>query len=171
MTKAATIPRTGLKEMGTNWPWHWRVTVLKTIKMTLVRPQMNHFKMTVRADCVVSAWSPLPPSIRVLIPWLSGDWQGEKLDFGQAASHPHLHLPSIQNKANLPFHQLGLFTGFWVVSSQTPLLVTESGRWLGMDYTNLHKRLVAQHKMRGHRSHEKRLDLGNISKNRAGRIC
>ena len=31
---------------------------------------------------------------------------------------------SIQDKANFPFYQPGLFTGFWAVSSQTPLVVT-----------------------------------------------
>ena len=38
MTQAATIPRTGLEGMGTNRPWNWRLTVLKTSKMMLVRP-------------------------------------------------------------------------------------------------------------------------------------
>ena len=53
MTEAATIPRIGLKEMGTNRPWNCRLTVLKTIKMTLIRPPVTNFKMTVRADCAV----------------------------------------------------------------------------------------------------------------------
>ena len=34
---ASTIPRTGLKRMGKNWPWSWRLTVLKTIKMMLTQ--------------------------------------------------------------------------------------------------------------------------------------
>ena len=30
--EAATVLRTGLKEMGTNWPWDRRLTVLRAIK-------------------------------------------------------------------------------------------------------------------------------------------
>ena len=33
MTQAAIIPRNGLKEMGTDQPWKYRLTVLRTIKM------------------------------------------------------------------------------------------------------------------------------------------
>ena len=36
--------------------------------MMLVRPPMTNFKMTVRADCAVSAYSPLPPAIKALAP-------------------------------------------------------------------------------------------------------
>ena len=57
-----------------NWPqrnennhhWKWRLTVPKTIKMTLVRPLMTNFKMTIRADWAVSACSPLPLSVKAL---------------------------------------------------------------------------------------------------------
>ena len=38
MIQAATIPRTGLKEKKTNQLSNWRLPVLKTIKMMLVRP-------------------------------------------------------------------------------------------------------------------------------------
>ena len=51
-------------------PGNWKLTVLKTIKMMLVRPLMTNFKMTVRADCVVPACSPLPLSIKIHVPWL-----------------------------------------------------------------------------------------------------
>ena len=36
----------------------------------LVRPLMTDFKMTVRADYAVSAWSPLPQPIKALAYWL-----------------------------------------------------------------------------------------------------
>ena len=36
LTKTAAIPRTGLKEMETNQPWNWRLTVPKITKMILV---------------------------------------------------------------------------------------------------------------------------------------
>ena len=45
--------------MGTNQPCNSRLTVLKTIHMTLVW-LMTNFKVTVRADCAVSACSPVP---------------------------------------------------------------------------------------------------------------
>lgn len=39
---------------------NWILTVLKTNKMMFISPTMTNFKMTVIADFVVSAWSPLP---------------------------------------------------------------------------------------------------------------
>ena len=51
MTYAATILRSGLKDMETNPPWNYRLTALKTIKMMLVRPWMTNFEMTIRDDC------------------------------------------------------------------------------------------------------------------------
>ena len=68
MTEAATILKSGLKEMETNRPWNWRLTVPKTIKMTLVRPPMTNVKMTVRAARAVSARNPLPPPVEALAP-------------------------------------------------------------------------------------------------------
>ena len=47
--------------MGTNRPWNWRLSVAKMIKMRLIRPLMTYLD-----DCVVSACSPLPPSIKAL---------------------------------------------------------------------------------------------------------
>ena len=54
------------QEMVTNQLWNGRLTVPKTTKMMLVRPPMINFKMTVRADYVVSACSPLPQPIKAL---------------------------------------------------------------------------------------------------------
>ena len=56
----------------TNQTWNWRSTVLKTIKMIMVRPPMTNFKATVRADCAVSVCSPLPLPLKALAHWLSG---------------------------------------------------------------------------------------------------
>ena len=83
-----------------------KLTVLKTIKMMLVRSLMTKFKVMVRADCAISACSPPPSAYQNCCPWLSFP-----------------HVASIQNKANFPFHQHGLFNGFWMVSGRTPLLV------------------------------------------------
>ena len=46
--------------------------ILKTVKMTLIRPLMTSFRMTIRADCEVSACSPLPSSWKALVYWLVG---------------------------------------------------------------------------------------------------
>ena len=115
VTLAATIPRIGLKEMGINRPWNWRLTVLKTIRMTLVRPAMTDFKKTVRADCAVSACSSLPPSIKALAPWL---W-GVELAFGQASA-----LPRTASKIRQTFLSSNLAS--LLASSLTPLSITLS---------------------------------------------
>ena len=98
--------------METNWPWNWRLTARKTIKVSLVRPPMTSFKMTVRADCAVSACSPFP-----LAHWLSVGrvnlWTGPALLYPVA---------SIHSKASFPFHQPCLFIGFWWVGSRTQTL-------------------------------------------------
>lgn len=98
--------------MKTNQPWNWTVTELKTIKIMLVRPPMTNFKMTVRADSAVSACSSLPLCIKTFPPRLSvghGLWA-----FGQESGFPH----PIQNKANFPFYQPGLF--YWLLSGEQP---------------------------------------------------
>ena len=104
--------------MGVNWPWNWRLTVVKTIKMMLVRPRMTNFKMTVRADCAVSACSTNPLSIKALAHWLSVGrvslWTGIR---------PAHWLPACKIK-HFPFYHPGLFIGFWTASSRIPLLVT-----------------------------------------------
>ena len=103
--------------MGTNRPWNWGLAVLKTIKMIWDRPPMTNFKMTVRADCVVSVYNPLL-SIKALAPWLS--LVGE----GGGSVRLWTGVPGIQNKANFPLHQPHIFITFQSVSFQTPLLVT-----------------------------------------------
>ena len=117
------------QRMETGWPWNWRSSVLKTIKMTLIRPPMTNFKMTVRVNCTFSACSPLPWPIKAPAHWLSVAGcvcVCVELAFGHMSAHPPLPLwvASIQNKVNFPFHQPGLFNGFWPASSQTPFSVT-----------------------------------------------
>ena len=77
---------------------------------------MTNLKMTVRAACDVSTWSPLlsvkalaPPAVR----GVSQPWDGRP---------PSCPAVSIWNKANFPFHQPGLFIGLWAVRSWTPHL-------------------------------------------------
>ena len=73
--------------------------------MVLVRPPMITLKMTVRADCAVSACNPLPPSIKASLIVREGS---QPLD--RRPPFPAL-VASIQNKANFPFHQPGLLNG------------------------------------------------------------
>ena len=110
--------------METNRPWNWRLIVPNTIKMTLVRPPMTNFKMTVRADCAVSACSPLTVSIKTFAPWLSGPPLSKGVSLWTGVHPPPTLVAGIQNKANFPFHQPGLFIGFWTASSRTPLSIT-----------------------------------------------
>ena len=68
---------------------------------------MTSFKTTVRADCAVSAYSPVPPSIKALAPFVSGGvslWTGVHPPCPQVAG--------ILNKANFTFHQPGFFIDF-----------------------------------------------------------
>ena len=83
MTKAATIPRIGLKEMGTNRPSNWRRTVERYLKQSRWRC-LDH-------PWPISRWlseltvlflhvAPLPQPIKSLAHWLSvrgvGLWTG-----------------------------------------------------------------------------------------------
>ena len=110
--------------MGTNQPWNWRLTVLKTIKMMLVKPPMTNFKMTVRADWAVSARSPFSPAIKTLPHWLSvagvGLWTGVR---------PSPWLLASKIKQTLLSTKWPLY---WLLSSEQlgpPLSVTLSRHW------------------------------------------
>ena len=50
---------------------------------------------------------------------------------------PCAAVAGIQNKANFPFHQFGLFNGFWAVSNRTPLLATLSQVLVAQTVKNL----------------------------------
>ena len=74
--------------------------------MTLLRPPMANFKMTVRADYAVSACSPpCPPPlpIKSLVP-LGCQW-GESAPGQMSALPQNPPVASIWNKANSPLHQ------------------------------------------------------------------
>ena len=63
-----------------------------------------------------------PPSVyKSSCPLVVMGWQGESQPLDR--SLPPLPIAGIQNKANFPFHEPGLFTGFWGASSH-PTLVT-----------------------------------------------
>ena len=66
----------------------------------------------------------VPPAPRpfCLLKALSPDCREEESAFGQECTlslAPSLPVAGIQNKANFPFHQSGLFIGFWAESSWT----------------------------------------------------
>lgn len=105
--------------MGANWCCNWRLTALKTIKM-LIRPPHDRFKMTVRADCAVSAGNPLPPSIKALA--RVRGWN-QPLNKSPSCSRSPASVAGIQIEANFPFHQPCLFIGFraensWIAVSK-----------------------------------------------------
>ena len=78
--------------------------------------------MTVRADCVVSACSPLPPPIHPFKSSCPLIVRGESA-FGQL---PSPLVAGLRNKANFPFHQTCLLSiGFRAASSQIWLSVTD----------------------------------------------
>ena len=112
------IWRISLKETEANWPWNWRITVLKTTKMMLVRPPRTNFKMTIRDDYTVSACIPLPQK-----KFLFTDcWWGRRVGLWTGVLPPTLTptptSPLLASKINFTFHQPCLLTGFWVGSSQ-----------------------------------------------------
>ena len=71
--------------METALLWNWRLTVPETTKVTLISLPVTNLKMIARADCAVSACSPVPQPIKALAHWLSG--QGESA-FRQDRSLP-----------------------------------------------------------------------------------
>ena len=99
-----------------NWPWNWRLTVPKTIKMTLTRPPMTKFKMPVGAACAGSTYS---PSLRLCTPETSlsrflplmGCWE-----LAVDTSPPSPQVTGLLNKATFPFLPT-LSLEYWLSSS------------------------------------------------------
>ena len=109
-----------------NWPQGNRETWTLELKINCTwnnqddagQTPMTSFRMTVRADCAVSACR---PSLVYKAPAPDCQW-GESA-FGQMSTL----LPpgaGIQKKANFPFHQPGFFIVFGAVSRRIPLSVT-----------------------------------------------
>ena len=107
--------------MGKNWAWNWRLTVLKTIKMTPFRAPHDQFQGDGQSWlCCFCMWPP-PSAYKTSCPMIVRAGGSQPLDRRLPSPHP---VANIQNKANFPFHQPCLFIGFWAVSRQTPLSVT-----------------------------------------------
>ena len=101
--------------METSQHWNWRLTVVKTIKMILVRPTSRLLsELTVMFLNVVSS-----SAYKSSWPLIVRGWgESQSLD---------RHLPPYQlpaSKIKQTFHQPGLFNGFWVASGRTPLSFT-----------------------------------------------
>ena len=77
--------------------------------MTLVRPPMTNFKMTVRADCAISTCSPLFLSLKASAP--DCQWKGVSLWTGVFPPH---RLPA--SKVNQSFPSTNLLL-HWLLSS------------------------------------------------------
>ena len=91
--------------------------------MMLIRPLMTNFKMTSELPVLFLHGAP-PSAYKSSCPLIvgvagaggGGSWPSDR--------HPPFPpVAGIQNKANFPFHQPGLFIGFWAASSRTPLSV------------------------------------------------
>ena len=88
----------------------WRLTYLKQSRWHWSDHCMTYFKMTVGADCAVSAGGLLPLSIKALVPWLSGCGVGScPKSFGQEPSS------TSKIKQTLPSANLPLY---WLLSSK-----------------------------------------------------
>ena len=107
--------------MGTNWPWNWRLTVLK-IMMTLSGPPATDFKMTVRADCAGSACRPLLLSESSCPLTVIEEWGSQLLD-RHLSSPPPSQLPTSKIK-QVSFPSTWPLYRLWEVSSLAPLSVT-----------------------------------------------
>ena len=111
-------PKNWPQEMETNWSWNWRLTVLN------VGDAGQTTDDQFQDDC--QNWScyfcmePPPSTYKSSFPLIVSVGQTTS---GQASALPPL-AASIQNKANFPFHQPGLFNSFWAVSSRILLLDT-----------------------------------------------
>lgn len=116
-TPSCTIPRTGLKGMETNWPRNWRLTVLKTIKMSLIRSLMTNFKTTIRADCYFACGS-LPPPVCKSSCLLVVSEGNQPLDRRPSSLLP-LRLWASKIKHIFLSISLVSLLAFWAVSSQT----------------------------------------------------
>ena len=126
--------------METNRPWNWRLTVPKIIEMTLVRPLMANFRMTVRADCAVPARSPLPLSVKALAPWLSGAWS-RPLDRCLPSPAPAPLLASEIKQRFLSYQHLSLEN--WLLSGVTiSLLCGILKKWHKWTYLQNRNRLT-----------------------------
>ena len=112
-----------------NWPQRNGNKSTLELKINCTRNNQNdagqttddQLKMTVRDDCAVSAFN-LPPatrSIKALTLYFSGGWEGGSWPLDRCPP-PSPPVAGIWNKTSFPFHQPGLLTDFWAVSSQTP---------------------------------------------------
>lgn len=125
MTWAATVLRTGFKEVGNTPALALKVNCTWNNQHALIRPSVTNIEMTVRTDCAAftcRAPQLLSPSSYPTL------FARRELAFGQMSALPTS--AGIWNKANSPSTRLAclLTFGWWL--SQTPhLLVTVCVVW------------------------------------------
>ena len=115
---ASSVPRTGLKEVRTNWPWNWRLC-LKQSRWCWSDHRMTSFKLTVGAGCAVLLIAPLPvhPWNSPLKPLSPNQQLGDGLGDASPSSP---QVAGFWNKASFLFYQPCLSNiVFWATSSQT----------------------------------------------------
>lgn len=100
---ARTVPRTGFKEMRTNWFWSWR--------MMLIWPPRDKLHNDCGSWLCCSAYIPLP-----VHPWKSPlKPLPPNQQLGDSLGDPSAISPGFQNAASFLFHQPCLSnTVFWV---------------------------------------------------------
>ena len=105
--------------MGANRPWYWRVNVLKTIKMALVRPLMPDFKVAIKADGDVLHVAPPPTHswnspLKALTHWLAMEcWL-----LGPSLPSPWLPASRKEKKSKISFPPT--LPKYWLSSSEQP---------------------------------------------------
>ena len=96
--------------------WNWKLTILETIKITLVRLPPDQFLDDCRSKlCCFYVLSPLftyKSSCSLIVS--GGNWP-----LNRSFPIPPLSVAGLWNKASFPFHDLCLFTGFREASSCT----------------------------------------------------
>ena len=117
MTQAATIPWNDLKKK--------KIRNKLTLELKLKQPNghwsdpSDQFEDDCQSCQCCFCMEPPPSVYKSSMRWLSaGCGSGGTGGLWTGCGHP--------KKSKIPFHQPGLFTGFWAVSSQTPHLPCEA---------------------------------------------
>ena len=124
VTKATAVSGTGLREMGTSRPGTEDQLHLTQSRQRWADRCVANFRRTVRADCALSAWSPLPQSIKALGPRLSE--QGRR---GSWLFHRYLPcaLSTLVSKIKQTFLSSNLASFYWLLSSWALVSITLPG--------------------------------------------
>ena len=98
--------------METNWSWNWRVTVLKTIKITLIRPPHDQFQDDWQSWLLFLHIALSLCLYKALAHGYAMRGWGGRQPVDKSPSSP------VASILNFPFHQPCLF--FWLLSCKQP---------------------------------------------------